>query len=92
VEAVLPALAEELQTPDLVLLDPPRAGLLPAARKALQTLNSARIIYVSCDPSTLARDLKHLCEAGYALQSVRAFDMFPQTYHIEAVAALTRDK
>ena len=92
VEDVLPALVADLTTPDLVLLDPPRAGLQPAARKALQELHPADIIYVSCDPSTLARDLKHLREAGYELQSARAFDMFPQTYHIETVALLSKPK
>jgi len=90
VEHVLPALASELKGIDLVLLDPPRAGLLAPARKALQELNPKQIIYASCDPSTLARDLKHLIAAGYMLHDVRAFDMFPQTYHIEAVAMLSR--
>ncbi|MEL7645763.1 MAG: class I SAM-dependent RNA methyltransferase [Anaerolineaceae bacterium] len=90
VEDVLPALVADLKTPDLVLLDPPRAGLHPAARKALQQLLPPQIIYVSCDPSTMARDLKHLLEAGYALQDVLAFDMFPQTYHIETVALMSR--
>ena len=90
VEDVLPALVADLKTPDLVLLDPPRAGLHPAARKALQQLLPPQIIYVSCDPSTLARDLKHLLEVGYALQDVRVFDMFPQTYHIETVALMSR--
>jgi 23S rRNA (uracil1939-C5)-methyltransferase len=80
----------ELKGIDLVLLDPPRAGLQPAARKALQELGAAEIIYVSCDPSTLARDLKQLCAAGYTLQDLRAFDLFPQTYHIEAVAVLSK--
>ena len=86
VEQVLPGLAADLQGIDLVLLDPPRSGLQPAARKALQELGAAEIIYVSCDPSTLARDLKQLIAAGYELNDVHAFDMFPQTYHIEAVA------
>ncbi len=74
------------------MLDPPRAGLRPAARKALQELGAGQIIYISCDPSTLARDLKQLCSAGYSLRDVRAFDMFPQTYHIETVAVLSRAK
>ena len=90
VEQVLPALTFELKDIDLVLLDPPRAGLLAPARKALQELNPKQILYVSCDPSTLARDLKHLIAAGYSLRDVRAFDMFPQTYHIEVVAMLSR--
>ncbi|HPS32298.1 MAG TPA: class I SAM-dependent RNA methyltransferase [Anaerolineaceae bacterium] len=92
VEQVLPGLVSELKGIDLVVLDPPRAGLRPAARKALQELGAGQIIYISCDPSTLARDLKHLCAAGYSLRDVRAFDMFPQTYHIETVAVLSRAK
>ena len=90
VEEVLPALIDNLPSLDLVLLDPPRAGLHPKARESLEKLNSRQIIYVSCDPSTLARDLKHLCEAGYQLTDVHLFDMFPQTYHMETVAILQR--
>jgi len=90
VEEVLPALIDELPSLDLVLLDPPRAGLHPKARESLEKLNSRQIIYVSCDPSTLGRDLKHLCEAGYQLTDVHLFDMFPQTYHMETVAILQR--
>jgi 23S rRNA (uracil1939-C5)-methyltransferase len=90
VEEVLPALIDDLPSLDLVLLDPPRAGLYPKARESLEKLNSRQIIYVSCDPSTLARDLKHLCEAGYQLTDVHLFDMFPQTYHMETVAILQR--
>ena len=73
---------------DLVVLDPPRAGLNAKARQALIDLAPQEIIYISCDPSTLARDLKHFSEAGYNLQSVHAFDMFPQTAHVETIAFL----
>jgi 23S rRNA (uracil1939-C5)-methyltransferase len=72
------------------VLDPPRAGLNVKARQALIDLAPHQIIYISCDPSTLARDLKHLCESGYTLQSVHAFDMFPQTYHVETMIELRR--
>jgi 23S rRNA (uracil1939-C5)-methyltransferase len=91
VEHVLPALESELPPLDLVLLDPPRAGLHPKARQSLEKLRSREIIYVSCDPSTLARDLKHLCTAGYKLVDLHLFDMFPQTYHMETVAILQRE-
>jgi len=90
VEDILPALMSELPSLDLVVLDPPRAGLHPKARQSLEKLPCKHIIYVSCDPSTLARDLKHLCAAGYELEDVHLFDMFPQTYHMETVAILQR--
>lgn len=86
-EAVLPALNVQ---PEVVLLAPPRAGLERAALDALMTLQPPMIIYVSCDPSTLARDLKRMLEQGYRLQQVTPFDLFPQTYHIESISLLTR--
>ena len=70
---------------DLAIVDPPRGG---CPRKVLEALNAQRIAYVSCDPSTLARDLKVLLARGFTLTSVQLLDMFPQTYHIEAVAVL----
>jgi 23S rRNA (uracil1939-C5)-methyltransferase len=72
---------------DVIVLDPPRAG---CPRAVLDVLNGHQIVYVSCDPSTLARDLKVLVGRGYRLDSVQLFDMFPQTYHIEALAVLSR--
>ena len=75
---------------DLVLLDPPRAGLGEAASRTLADLGPSRIVYVSCDPTTLARDLRVLVDGGYRLESVEAFDLFPQTYHVETVARLSR--
>ena len=74
--------------PDFVLLDPPRTGAEPEAVEALTRLRPAHVSYVSCDPATLARDLKRLLTAGYRLASVRAFDMFPQTHHVETVVHL----
>ena len=76
--------------PDVVVADPPRAGLHPKAVSALGTLGPQRIVYVSCNPSTLARDLGLLIERGYTLEVVQPLDMFPHTPHIEAVARLTR--
>ncbi len=76
--------------PDLVLLDPPRAGVGPPTLKRLADLAPRRIHYVSCHPPTLARDLRALLGQGYRLESIEMFDLFPQTYHIESVARLFR--
>ena len=76
--------------PDAVIVDPPRAGIEPEALDKLIEIAPQRIVYASCDPSTLARDLAKLCAKAYALQALYLFDMFPQTYHIEAIARLDR--
>jgi 23S rRNA (uracil1939-C5)-methyltransferase len=78
------------ETPDLVVLDPPRAGVPPGALDRLAALSPERIAYVSCDPSTLARDLARLASAGYSLTQLELFDVFPETYHIESLARLAR--
>lgn len=85
VEQVLPALDAQS---DLVVIDPPRAGLDRCVTEALIRQAPPRIIYVSCDPATLARDVKRLAESGYTLQQVTPFDQFPQTYHIECICLL----
>lgn len=87
VEDVLPYL--QIQ-PDIVLADPPRAGLGRKVVEALLKIGAPTIAYISCDPSTLARDLKGLSEGGYRLVKVTPFDMFPQTYHIETVVLMQR--
>ncbi len=74
---------------DTVVMDPPREGAKEVV-KVLPELRSSRIVYISCNPSTLARDLSVLCKAGFTLKQVKMFDMFPQTYHIESVAYLER--
>lgn len=76
--------------PDVVLLDPPRSGLGRGGAEQLAAIGTPRIVYVSCDPSTLARDLTPLLAAGYRLDSVKLVDLFPQTYHIESIAALQK--
>jgi len=74
----------------LLLVDPPRTGLPPVVVRGIVRLRPGRITYVSCDPATLARDLKALIAADYRLDGMAAFDMFPQTHHVEVVAHLRR--
>lgn len=76
--------------PEFVLLDPPRAGLTPGIMKQLARIAPARITYVSCDPPTLARDLGPLSATGYEISGIHLLDLFPQTFHIEAVVRLRR--
>jgi 23S rRNA (uracil1939-C5)-methyltransferase len=86
VEEVLPAIVEQGQRVDLVVMDPPRAGAGQAAIEGLAALSPRRIVYVSCDPATLARDAVYLVAAGYRLLEAQPVDMFPQTFHVETVA------
>lgn len=74
---------------DLLVLDPPRSGVEDRVVAGILAVRPRRISYVSCDPATLARDLKKLFAGGYLLDSVAAFDMFPQTHHVETVVVLT---
>lgn len=76
--------------PDLVLLDPPRTGAGPGVAGAIAALAPREVRYVSCDPATLARDLRAFAGAGLRLASVVALDLFPQTHHVETVATLAR--
>ncbi len=85
VEAFLPSLT---QAPDFVLADPPRTGLGKVVTAELLRLKPPRIVVVSCDPATLARDLAVLAGGGYGIERLTMLDLFPQTFHLEAVAAL----
>lgn len=85
-------LATRCADADVLLADPPRAGLASPVREAIAASGPGRVVYVSCDPATLARDLAGLRQAGYRLASVRALDLFPQTPHVEVVARLARDR
>jgi 23S rRNA (uracil1939-C5)-methyltransferase len=76
--------------PDLVVVDPPRGGVGETAARNLAKLNAPRITYVSCDPSTLARDLRILVSLGYQITVAHMVDLFPQTYHLESVFHLAR--
>lgn len=77
---------------DVVVLDPPRKGCATAVLDAVVGMSPKKIVYVSCDAATLARDIKYLSGGGYALTRVRPVDMFPQTVHVETVCALSRIK
>ena len=76
--------------PDTVVVDPPRKGMEEAAVQAVCSMAPERIVYVSCDPATLARDLLRFSSLGYSLQEVTAVDMFPRTRHVESIVKLTR--
>ena len=89
-EEILPALAPQLTEPIHMIVDPPRAGIDKFAIDAILQINPQVIAYVSCDPSTLARDAARLIKGGYTLQNVTPFDLFPQTYHIESISIFTR--
>ena len=91
VGASLEELAERAGPPDVAVVDPPRAGLSGKALRRLARLEASRIVYVSCNPTTLAANVKELQrEWGYRLERVRPVDMFPHTPHVESVALLTR--
>ena len=87
VEALLPDLEA---TPDAVVIDPPRAGVDRAVIDAIIASGTRRLVYVSCEPSTLARDLRLLVDGGFELHEVQPVDMFPHTQHIECVSTLDR--
>ena len=85
---VEPRLIGELSPVDLVVLDPPRAGAGKAVSRALTASGARAVAYVACDPASLARDLAVFLERGWSVASLRAFDLFPMTQHMEAVAVL----
>ena len=75
---------------DVVVVDPPRKGCDETLLRTIVEMAPERVVYVSCDPATLARDLKYLCGQGYVLERVRAVDMFPETVHVETVCLLSK--
>ncbi len=85
-EEILPGLVGKFEGPLCMIVDPPRAGIEKHALDAIISLKPQAIAYVSCDPSTLARDAARLIHAGYHLTEVTPFDLFPQTYHIESIS------
>ena len=78
--------------PDVVIIDPPRKGSTPELAKCLSDLQAPRIVYISCDPTTLARDCTYFKALGYTIGEVQPVDMFPRTGHVESVVCLTRKK
>ena len=83
-------LAEAGQRVDVVLMDPPRSGSDEKFLSSVVRLKPERVVYISCNPETLARDLKYLCGKGYRMVKGKAFDMFPFTSHVETVVLMSR--
>ncbi len=92
VEPALPAFLMRLGAETPVYVNPPRAGLSTGVRQTLCEMKPVDVVFASCNPATLARDVETLCEAGYQVLSVQPFDFFPQTHHVETVVHLQRIK
>ena len=92
VEDILPKLTNKHETIDGAILDPPRKGCDSSLLETLVTSKVTQICYVSCNPSTLARDLRYFYENGYAIGPVQPVDMFPWTRHVECVVSMSRVK
>lgn len=90
VAATIAQLRQNLPQVDLAILNPPRKGIQPAAMTAIVDLDAPKLIYVSCEPNSLARDLVRLVDTDYRIASLRLFDMFPQTEQVESVVLLTK--
>ena len=90
--AVAAKLAEEGIRPQVICVDPPRKGLGPEAPAILAGMGPERIVYVSCDPATLARDVRRFGELGYRAVEARGVDLFPRTAHVETVVCLSKYK
>lgn len=89
---LMPRLHRENICPDVIVVDPPRAGCTEAVLKTFAEMNPKRIVYVSCNPATLARDIAILQPLGYIVDKIQPVDMFPQTAHVETVVLLSREK
>ena len=88
--------AQELERrglrPDVITVDPPRKGLSPDVIDAVDKMDPRRLVYISCDPATLARDVALFKEKGFALRAVRALDLFPRCAHVETVVLMSRSR
>ena len=89
-EEIIPELIKSGENIDLIIVDPPRKGCDVKLLESIIESQIKKLIYISCDPATLSRDLKLLCENGYKLKKIQPFDMFPHTMHVETVALLER--
>jgi 23S rRNA (uracil1939-C5)-methyltransferase len=89
-EQLLPEWVAQGFRPDVIVVDPPRTGCEPSLLKAVAEARPKRFVYVSCNPSTLAKDCKTLLASGYQLEWVQPVDMFPQTSHVECVVGICR--
>ena len=83
--------AAEGLRPDVVVVDPPRKGLAPEVIDAVAAMDPARVVYISCDPATLGRDVKRFAASGYRLHRAAAVDMFPRTHHVETIVLLQKE-
>ncbi|MCH5211112.1 MAG: 23S rRNA (uracil(1939)-C(5))-methyltransferase RlmD [Oscillospiraceae bacterium] len=90
-ENIVPKLIANGEQPDIVILDPPRKGSDEKTLAAIVKAQPERIVYVSCNPATLARDARYLADNGYAITRASAFDLFPNTVHIETVISMTKN-
>ena len=91
-EDLLPRFVEDGLRPDVILIDPPRKGVEPPVIQAIAQAQPSRVVYVSCNPATLARDVKLLAETGYQVMKVQPVDMFCWTSGIETVCLLSRNQ
>jgi len=92
VRRLLPEVLGRAGSPDVLVLDPPRSGAGSRVMRKIIAAAAPRILYVSCNPTTLAVDLGDLIRAGYAIRAVQPIDLFPHTYHVECVVLLERGR
>src|SRR5699024_5609742 len=90
-EKVMAQWVKEGIHPDVIFVDPPRKGLTPSFIEASCQMNPEKIVYVSCNPATMARDLVHFAALGYQAQQVQPVDLFPMTNHVECVVWMTKN-
>ena len=86
------ACIEKYGVPDAITVDPPRKGLSTETINAILESKTKKLVYISCNPDTLARDVKILTGSGYTLNRITLFDMFPRTSHVECLVLITRNK
>ena len=89
-KAIAKRFAEDGTKPDVIVVDPPRKGLEESVIDSIVYMAPDRVVYVSCDPATLARDIKRFAERGFSMTKAEAFDMFPRCHHCEAVVCLNK--